>query len=108
MRGSPSFLRRCDTVTRGELVNGSAFSSQASASRSSAEITPPPASMSTLSTANSFGLRLTGVSPRVTSRRKVSRRTSPQRYTSPRDGALRFARAFTRATSSGSSNGLAK
>ena len=30
------------------------------------------------------------------------------RYTSPRAGALRLARAFTRATSSGSSNGLAK
>jgi len=52
--GSTRRLRSADTVMRTALVKGSAFSSQARSSSSSALITPPSAATRTSSTANCF------------------------------------------------------
>src|SRR5438067_13299092 len=55
IQGSPSRLRSPETVMRTALVNGSAFSSHARASSSSALTTPPSAATRTSSTANCLG-----------------------------------------------------
>jgi hypothetical protein len=54
IQGSPSRLRSPETVIRTAFVNGSAFSSHARCSSSSALTTPPSAATSTSSTANCF------------------------------------------------------
>ena len=51
-QGSPRRLRSVEIVMRTALVNGSAFSSHARSSRSSALTTPPRGRISTSSTAN--------------------------------------------------------
>src|SRR5207248_11644147 len=53
--GSPSLRRNVITATRTALVNGSACSSHAFSSSSSALTTVPSARISTVSTANSLG-----------------------------------------------------
>jgi hypothetical protein len=106
--GSPSFLRSEEIVTRIALVNGSAFSSHAFSSSCSALTIPPPAAISTCSTANS--LRVTGTHrpARRTSTRNGSSSTSPAASTGGAPSFGRLARARSRAISSGSSNGFVR
>src|SRR5580700_2201095 len=79
--GSPSLARSRLTVIFTAAVNGSAFSSHARSSSSSAETVRPPAASSNSSTPNSFGARSSGRPARQAMRRAVSTTTSPQHRT---------------------------
>ncbi len=106
--GSPSLRRRRLMVTWTVLVNGSAFSSQARARRSSALRTAGAAFRRVSSTANSLTETSTWRPSRVTVRRSGSSSIPAARRMRGRSAGLRRARARMRSTGSGKWKGLGR